>query len=570
MNMDVRETFRRMMSGGMSADEIRGVLTAFHETGIGTDDLTAAAEAMREAGVKVVCENPDAVDIVGTGGDFAGTFNVSTTAAFIAAGAGVVIAKHGNRAATSKCGTADVLEALGYDLATPPERIAEMIRADGIGFLFARNLHPAMRYAAPVRRELKFKTIFNYLGPLTNPAGVRQHVIGVPDPAMTGVFAQTLDRLGSRSALIVCGSDGMDEISTDGVTHFAMLRDGVVSEGEFDVRRLCGESYPASAIAGGEPEENAMILRGVLNGGLTGAYRLAAVLNAAAAIWVADRARSLKEGIAVAERSIDSGAALRKLESFVGAGGGGRAGRNVLVELTERRRKDVEKASRTRDFAAAFKGGGLHVIAELKKASPSKGLIRTGFRAAELARELTAGGAAALSVLAEPHRFLGGEENVRQAREASELPILFKDFVSTEYQILRARACGADAVLLIVAAVARAEELKKLLACARSHGMEALVETHDAGEIDAALAAGAKVIGVNCRDLRTFETDPSRTAALLGRIPADCVRIAESGIRSHGDLLALRRAGADGFLIGETLMRAEHPGEELAKLIKEN
>ena len=171
--MNTQETFARIVCGEMTTEEIKEVLTAYHEKGVTADDLMAAASAMRAAGVHVACENPDAVDIVGTGGDFAGTFNVSTTAAFIAAGAGVTIAKHGNRAATSKCGTADVLEALGYDLNTPPEAVAEGIRANGIGFLFARNLHPAMRFVAPARRELKFKTIFNYLGPLTNPAGVK-------------------------------------------------------------------------------------------------------------------------------------------------------------------------------------------------------------------------------------------------------------------------------------------------------------------------------------------------------------------------------------------------------------
>ena len=563
--MNTQETFERIMSGAMPADEIKAVLTGYHERGVTPDDLMAAATAMRAAGVKVPCSDPDAVDIVGTGGDFAGTFNVSTAAAFVAAGAGVTIAKHGNRAATSKCGTADVLEALGYDLDTPPETVAEMIRAGGIGFLYARKLHPAMRYVASVRRELKFKTIFNYLGPLTNPAGVRQHVVGVADASLLRTFAEALDRLGSRSALVVSGKDGLDEISTEGVTRFAMLRDGIVSEGEIDIARICGESHGVEEIAGGSPEENAMILKGVLNGGLKGAYRMAAVVNAAAAIWMADKARSLKEGLAVAARSIDSGAAYAKLAAFLGAGGRPAQG-NILEALSSRRRADVEKASRVRDFAAAFRGPGLHVIAELKKASPSKGLIRPYFDADALARELTASGAAALSVLAEPHQFLGGEANVRAAREASDLPILFKDFVTTEYQVLRARAAGADAVLLI-AAVLDDAALARLLACVRGYGMEALVETHTAEEIDRAVAAGAKVVGVNCRDLKTFETDPSITAALLARIPEGVVKIAESGMRGADDLKALRAAGADGFLVGEALMRAERPGEALARLL---
>ena len=562
--MNTQVTFERIMSGKMPEDEIRDVLVEYHERGITAADLMAAAAAMRDACVRVRCDNPDAVDIVGTGGDLAGTFNVSTTAAFIAAGAGVTIAKHGNRAATSKCGTADVLEALGYDLDTPPDAIAGKIERIGIGFLFARNLHPAMRFVAPVRRRLGFKTIFNYLGPLTNPARVKQHVIGVSDAAMVRPFAEALDSLGSRSALVVCGDNGLDEISTEGITRFAMLRDGIVSEGEIDIAKIYGRTYDVREIAGGNPEENAMILRGVLNGGLRGAYRMAAVVNAAAAIWIADIARSFKKGIEIAEESIDSGKALAKLEAFLG--GKKDSSPDILEILSSRRRADSERASHVRSFSAAFRGPGIHVIAELKKASPSKGLIRPGFNPTELAKELTASGAAALSVLAEPHRFLGGEEYVRAAREATDLPILFKDFVTTPFQVLRARATGADAVLLI-ARILDGEKLPELLETVHSYGMEALVETHSSEEIARAVRAGARVIGVNCRDLRTFRTDPSITAKLLGEIPDGCVRIAESGIRTAEDMAALRRAGADGFLVGETLMRAERPGEELRKLI---
>ena len=240
---------------------------------------------------------------------------------------------------------------------------------------------------------------------------------------------------------------------------------------------------------------------------------------------------------------------------------------NILEELCALRRADVERAAKVRDFAAAFRGGGIHVIAELKKASPSKGLIREDFDAAALARELDAAGASALSVLAEPHRFLGGEENVRAARANSDLPILFKDFVTTEYQVLRARACGADAVLLIVAALDDAR-LSALLGCVRGFGMEALVETHTREEIARAVGVGAKVVGVNCRDLKTFRTDPAITAELISEIPGGVVRIAESGMRTSGDIRLLRDAGADGFLIGETLMRETNPGDKLKELMK--
>ena len=257
---------------------------------------------------------------------------------------------------------------------------------------------------------------------------------------------------------------------------------------------------------------------------------------------------------------------------------------DILDELTALRRADAElleaeipfaemsrRASAMpppRDFAAAFRGGrGIRIIAELKKASPSKGLIRPEFDPAALARELDAAGAAALSVLAEPHRFLGGEGNVRIARANTALPILFKDFVTTEYQVMNARACGADAVLLIAAALDDAR-LAALLGCVRGCGMEALVETHTREEIARAAAAGAKVVGVNSRDLRTFRTNPAITAALIGDIPEGVVRIAESGMRSAEDIRLLHAAGADGFLIGETLMRESNPGNKLKELMK--
>ena len=256
---------------------------------------------------------------------------------------------------------------------------------------------------------------------------------------------------------------------------------------------------------------------------------------------------------------------------------------DILAELSEMRRRDAEFRARSLpevelrarveamppppDFAAAFSGPGLHVIAELKKASPSEGLIRAVFEPVALADELSAAGAAALSVLCEPHRFLGGEEYLSAVARRVRIPVLYKDFVTTPYQVAAARAAGASAVLLI-AAVLDTRLLSALLALARELRLAALVETHDRGEIARALDCGAQVVGVNCRDLRTFRTDPAITAELLDGIPADKVRIAESGIRTAADLRALRAAGADGFLIGTTLMRAPSPGAKLRELTR--
>lgn len=256
---------------------------------------------------------------------------------------------------------------------------------------------------------------------------------------------------------------------------------------------------------------------------------------------------------------------------------------DILEELSALRRKDAalrelqepfaELRERAQalppppDFAAAFAGPGLHVIAELKKASPSEGLIRADFEPTALARELEGAGAAALSVLCEPHRFLGSEAYLRAARDVVAIPVLYKDFVTTPYQVAAARAAGASAVLLI-AAVLDDTRLAELLAFCHELGFAALVETHDADEIRRAVAAGARIIGVNCRDLRTFRTDPAIVARLIGTIPEDRVRIAESGLKTADDLRRLADAGAHGFLVGTTLMRAPRPGEALREIIE--
>ena len=255
---------------------------------------------------------------------------------------------------------------------------------------------------------------------------------------------------------------------------------------------------------------------------------------------------------------------------------------DILEELSALRRADAEKAAETvpyaelvrrigtlpapRDFRAAFAGEGIHIVAELKKASPSEGLIRPDFDPVAISQAYAANGAAAMSVLCEPHRFLGGEEYLRAVRATVETPLIYKDFLTTDYQIAAARAAGADACLLI-AAVLDDAALKHLLELAHSFSLTALVETHTEEEIRRAVGVGAKLIGVNCRDLRTFKTDPAITAELVAKIPSDVTRIGESGIKTHDDILRVKAAGADGFLIGTTLMRAPDPGAKLRELI---
>jgi anthranilate phosphoribosyltransferase len=270
---------------------------------------------MRERVVPVRAGRSPVIDVVGTGGDGAGTFNISTAAALVAAAAGAAVAKHGNRAASSACGAADVLEALGIVIEQSPERIARSIDELGFGFMFARAHHPAMRHAAPVRQELGVRTVFNILGPLCNPAGARDGVFGVHSPSLAQLYAQTLAGLGARRAFVVHG-DGLDELSPLGPNLVVEVRDGDVSEWELDPRTLGMYPGDPADIAGGSPEENAKVLRALLDGA-PGTLRDAVLLNASAGLVAAGLAADLGDGLGLAAEAVDTGAAGERLEALV-------------------------------------------------------------------------------------------------------------------------------------------------------------------------------------------------------------------------------------------------------------
>lgn len=313
------ECFSRIMEGTCDPIQIASLLTAMRLKGETSSEIAGAARAMRRKASFIDTGMSNVLDIVGTGGDAAGTFNISTTACFVAAGAGVTIAKHGNRAVSGKSGSADVLAELGFNLDVEPSVMECCIQENGIGFLFAQKMHPAMRYAAPVRNALKMRTIFNLLGPLTNPAGARNHLIGVFAPEYTEMFASVLKTLGSSHALIVHGSDGLDEISPESPTRICELKDGTIKTYEFFPEMVTDEVYPLSSVQGGSPAENAQITLNILRGEERGGKRAVVLLNAGAAIYAADAAKNIREGIEKAARSIDSGAALKKLELLVEA-----------------------------------------------------------------------------------------------------------------------------------------------------------------------------------------------------------------------------------------------------------
>ena len=311
-----REAMNTIMRGDATQAQIAGFLIALRAKGETADEIAGCAEAMREHVLRVRPQRQDLVDIVGTGGDGANTYNISTAAALVAAGAGAGIAKHGNRAASSATGAADVLEALGFRLELEPERIERSIDELGFGFLFAQAHHPAMRYAAPVRRELATRTVFNVLGPLTNPAGARALMLGVYSPELTRTLAEALVQLGATRAYVVHGAGGIDELSPCGANLVCEVENGAVREYELDPLDLGVERCNPSELAGGDPATNARALRDVL-AGAGGGHRSAVILNAAGGIAAAGHAANLREGIGLAREAIDSGAAAARLDELV-------------------------------------------------------------------------------------------------------------------------------------------------------------------------------------------------------------------------------------------------------------
>jgi anthranilate phosphoribosyltransferase len=303
-----------IMDGEATSAQIGAFITALRMRGETVDEIAGFARAMRERALRVVPRVDRLVDVVGTGGDRVSTFNVSTTTAFVAAGAGAHVAKHGNRAVSRQSGSADVLEALGVNIQVAPEVVQRCIEDIGIGFLFAPIYHAAMRHAAGPRKEIGIRTVFNILGPLANPAAASSLLVGTYDPALVRIMAEVLGELGVRRAMVVHG-DGMDEISTLGPTQVGELRDGRVQLRTIDPKALGLTPPPPEAIAGGTPQQNAEVAVAVLRG-TRGPARDLVVLNAGAALVAAELADDLREGAALAERAIDSGAAHEKLEEL--------------------------------------------------------------------------------------------------------------------------------------------------------------------------------------------------------------------------------------------------------------
>jgi anthranilate phosphoribosyltransferase len=306
-----------IMDGEATPAQMAAFLTALRLKGETMEEIAGCARVMRDKAIRVAPKRTDIVDTAGTGGDKAGTFNISTTAAFVIAGAGLGVAKHGNRAISGQSGSADVLEALGVNFDLTPEQSANCIDEVGIGFLFAPKLHPAMKNVGPVRKELGVRTVFNILGPLTNPAYAPAQIIGVFDGAYAGTMAHVLKSLGSRAAFVFHSSDGLDELTTTAENHVTFFTNGVIHTQLLDSRELGLERATREELRGGTPQENANVTRQILRGEERGAKRNVVLLNAAAALVAGEKASDLREGLEIAADAIDSGKAYAAMNGLV-------------------------------------------------------------------------------------------------------------------------------------------------------------------------------------------------------------------------------------------------------------
>lgn len=316
---EAEAVMNHIMTGNATEAQIGAYLMGLRMKGETQNEIVGSAQAMRANAEHVSTKyaGTNLLDTCGTGGDKSGTFNISTTVAFVAAGAGIPVAKHGNRASTSKCGSADVLGELGVNLDLTPEQVGECVNEVGIGFLFAVKLHPAMKHAIGPRRQLAVRTIFNILGPLTNPAGARRQLMGVFTPDLTELLAHVLGELGARSAMVVSGYGGLDELTTTGPNSVSHFQDGIVNSYTLDPLEYGFAGANIHDLLGGDAATNARILRGVLNGDIQDAKRDVVVLNAAAALFVGGKVDDIGAGVKMATEVIDSGAAVAKLDELI-------------------------------------------------------------------------------------------------------------------------------------------------------------------------------------------------------------------------------------------------------------
>lgn len=538
-----------ILQGNLTGVQIASLLTGLRMKGETEEEIIGFIKAMRRRMVKMPI-GAGAIDVCGTGGDGKGTFNISTATAFVVTGAGVAVAKHGNRAASSKSGSADVLEAMGVNIMLTAAQVMRCLKEVGITFLFAPLYHPAMKHVSLVRRELGIRTIFNFLGPLVNPAGVKRQIIGVPNLEIAEKLSRVAARLRYEHLLILTSEDGLDEVSVLAKTHVFEVKGKKAKKYILDPKKYGFKYEKNNFIHGGDAKENAAIIKSILDGerglpaGRQGGRRDIVIFNSALALYVSGKAKTIDEGILMAKKSIDSGRAKKVLETFISFSQNRNKFRNAILHP---------------------KNSNTSLIAEIKLKSPTEGKLgeKRDVKGKVIAYEK--GEADCLSVVVDKKRFGGSYELLSFVRNLTTLPILCKDFVVSKDQIYKAKKNGADAVLLI-AKILSLDKLVQLVKLVEALGMEPVVEVNTEEELIGALKTGVEIVAVNSRNLDDFSIDRKKACEILGKIPKTHTALAFSGVKEARDIERYKKAGAKGVLVGTILMKSDDPAKLIKKL----
>jgi indole-3-glycerol phosphate synthase / phosphoribosylanthranilate isomerase len=573
--MKILEFLQQSVAEELSVEEQEEFLRSFEENDIEAEELAEVVKFLENLMTARV-NLPEAIDVCGTGGSGLARINTSTISAFVLASLGVGIAKHGNRASSGRFGSFDLLEALGANFEQEVLDLEVLYRCTGLGCLFAPKFHSTMRHFGEVRRKIGRPTFFNLVGPLLNPAGVSRQVIGTAFEDKMGLIAETCKLLGRERVFVVRGEDGLDEVTLTGKTRVVELCDGEIKSYEIRPEDFGVEPCEFEEIAGGDRDFNLKMAEDILGGRSQSRHLDLVLVNAALALKLAGHCDDLKDGVAMARKAVESGLSGAKLNQYRSLSNSPSVLLKIVahkIEEVETRRRDLAELKKSeRDFMGALAGLKRSLIAEIKQASPSEGAIVTadagaGFYPVEIAQKYKAGGARAVSVLCDEKFFGGSLEYLKQVSGAvSNIPLLCKDFIVDEYQIGEARAYGADAVLLI-ASILSEEQIQKFLAVAAEYGMDAICEVHDLEELQKALDAGAEIIGINNRNLHTFEIDLGTTGELLKHIPEGKIVVSESGFSNGKDVKGLDDR-VNAILVGTALMRGVDLAEFVGKRLK--
>ena len=581
---EIKKVFLSIMNNKCSDAEIISFLMTLKTKGESVEEITGAAEVLREMCQKLNLSSDKLVDTCGTGGDGQNTFNVSTASAIIASAAGVKIAKHGNKSISSKSGSADLLEYAGINIDLSEEQSQKCFEDNGITFMFAPKYHLAMKNVAKVRRSIKTRTIFNVLGPLSNPANAKFQVLGVYDKELVRPIAEVAKQLGIKRALVVHSQEGLDEISCEKDTFVAELDNDQIKEYKINPKDFGLKPCSLDSLKVKNVEESYKIFLEMLENKNIEAVNIIC-LNAGAAIYVSGIKSSLKESILYAKEIIESGEGLKKFNAIKKSMPEKIQTPKILEEILENKEKEVSERKLKipledlveidymKSFRRKFKQALLQkidqnkaaVIAEIKRASPSLGEINMNIMPAKVASDFEEMGAACLSVLTDAKYFKGSGAILEMAKKGCNLPILRKDFIIDEYQIDESIVMGADCILLIAAALDK-NLMEKLYIEAKQKNLDVIVEVHDHNELEAALEINCDIIGINNRNLHTFEVDLNTTIDLIKYINNDQLIIAESGIHSSEDVKTMNDCGINTFLVGESLMTAKDPKNKFKEI----